>query len=69
MMNKEIQWRQVIASVFAALIGIQKEKNRERDFHQTSPTPYIICGILMMVLLILMLLGGVNIMVYMAAHR
>lgn len=37
--------RDVVASVLAAALGVQSEKNRERDFTQGSPKQFVIVGI------------------------
>lgn len=36
---------QIFGSVFAAMMGVQSDKNRERDFNATNPKAYIIAGI------------------------
>lgn len=46
---------EVIRSILAAAIGVQSEKNRERDFQQGSPGVYIIVGFIGTLLLILLL--------------
>lgn len=46
---------QVIQSVIAAAIGVQSDKNRERDFKQGSATTFIVAGIIGTVLFILIL--------------
>jgi len=43
----------VVASVFAAMFGVQSAKNRERDFQHGRPAAYIIVGIIMTVLFVL----------------
>jgi hypothetical protein len=43
----------VVASVFAAMFGVQSGKNRERDFQHGRPAAYIIVGIIMTVLFVL----------------
>ena len=40
--------------------NFQNEKNRARDFNQSSLLPYLICGILMIICLILILVGGIQ---------
>lgn len=42
----------VISSVFAAALGVQSSKNRERDFKQGSAGVYIAAGIIFTVLFI-----------------
>jgi hypothetical protein len=36
----------VAVSVIAALFGVQSERNRQQDFSQQSPWPFIIGGII-----------------------
>lgn len=43
----------IVRSTLAAAIGVQSSKNRERDFAQGSPLPYIAAGIIFTVLFIL----------------
>ena len=57
---------QVVASVFAAGLGVQSSKNRERDFTRGRPAAYIIVGIIMTVLFILVLWLAVKIAMRMA---
>jgi hypothetical protein len=38
-------WRDVIASVVAAGLGVQSEKNRQRDFAHGSPKQFLIVAI------------------------
>lgn len=46
---------QVVSSVFAAGLGVQSSKNRERDFKQGKPGVFIAAGIVFTLLFI----GGV----------
>jgi len=48
--------KQVIKSVLAAAIGVQTNKNRERDFTEGSLSSYLIVGAIAVVLFILTLL-------------
>ena len=54
---------QLIQSFFAALIGVQSEKNRERDFQQGSLKNFIIMGIvgtLLFILVLVMIVSSVT---------
>ena len=42
----------VIKSILAAAIGVQSDKNRQRDFEQGSPLTFIIGGIVFTLLFI-----------------
>ncbi len=42
----------VIKSILAAAIGVQSDKNRQRDFEQGSPLTFIIGGIIFTLLFI-----------------
>jgi|TARA_B110000914_G_scaffold4346_1_gene3732 hypothetical protein len=60
MSTKKINTLKVILSVLSSFIGIQSEKNRERDFSARSPLYFIIIGILMTLLFIIALYYFVN---------
>lgn len=40
-------WIGIILSTFAAFIGVQSDKNRQRDFQQKSILPFMLVGIIM----------------------
>lgn len=46
---------QVIKSVLSAVIGVQSNKNRQKDFEQGSLSTYIIAGLIFTVLFVLAL--------------
>lgn len=52
--RKPTLW-QVIQSVLAAMIGIQKDKNRQRDFAHGNPWAYIVVAIVFVLVLVLVL--------------
>ncbi|MFT5012808.1 MAG: hypothetical protein ACJAX5_001686 [Patiriisocius sp.] len=54
---------QVMMSVLAAAIGVQSAKNRERDFSQSSPMPYIVGGLIFTVLFVCSIIGVVMLVV------
>ncbi len=58
---KKLSVWQIISSVLAAAIGVQSNKNRERDFTRAKPTTYIIAGAIFTLLFILTLVILVNI--------
>lgn len=68
-MSEEIKpptlW-QVAKSVLAAMLGVQKSKNYERDFQYGKPSQYIILGIVFVTLFILILVGVVNLVLSLA---
>ena len=51
---------QVIASVFAAGLGVQSSKNRERDFNQGRAGVFIAAGIIFTLLFIAVMVGIVQ---------
>ncbi|WP_407331598.1 DUF2970 domain-containing protein [Enterovibrio sp. 27052020O] len=51
---------EVVKSVFAAMLGVQSDKNRQRDFKQSSMLPYILVGIIFVVLFVIGLIGLVS---------
>lgn len=48
---------QVIASIVAAAIGVQSDKNRQRDFTQGNPLIYIFGGLIFTVVFVMTLVG------------
>ncbi|USH02663.1 DUF2970 domain-containing protein [Grimontia kaedaensis] len=50
----------VVKSVFAAMFGVQSDKNRQRDFQQSSMVPYIIVGFVFVAVFVLGLVGLVS---------
>ena len=59
---------QVVGSVLAALVGVQSEKNRQRDFTSGSPFAFIAIGTVATLILILLIWGGVKILLAQAGH-
>jgi len=52
MKQQKLNLWQVIKSVLFALLGVQKNKNAEQDFLQPGPWPYIIGGIIAVIIFI-----------------
>ncbi|WP_340678331.1 DUF2970 domain-containing protein [Paraglaciecola sp.] len=61
--SKKTNLLDVFKSVAASVFGVQSAKNRERDFQQHSIVPYIVVGVIFVMLLILGLVGLVSIIV------
>lgn len=53
----------VVKSVVAAMFGVQSDKNRQRDFRQTSMVPYLLVGLVFVVLFVAALIGLVSLVV------
>jgi hypothetical protein len=53
--------RQVFGSVFAAMMGVQSDKNRERDFKAANPRTYIIAGVIFTICFVASIIGVVSI--------
>ncbi|MCM2678348.1 DUF2970 domain-containing protein [Echinimonas agarilytica] len=51
---------QYFKSAAGALFGVQSEQTRQRDFQQNSIVPYLISGVVLIILLIAGLLVIVN---------
>lgn len=76
MFNYYLQWRyrvsqksnnspqpsfwDMILSVLAAMFGVQKGKNRERDFTKGNPWIFIVIGIVMTTAFVFLLIGVVK---------
>jgi len=46
-----------IKSALAALIGVQSEENRQRDFSSDSSTPFILAGVIITIVFVVSLIG------------
>ena len=57
---------QVAKSVLAAMLGVQKSENYQRDFQYGKPAQYIILGLVFVTLFILILVGIVNLVLSLA---
>lgn len=57
----------MVVSVLAAFLGVQTEKNRQRDFQHGNPKAYIIIGVILTILFVLGLIGLVNLVMAIAA--
>lgn len=56
----------VAKSIFAALLGVQKRANYERDFQHGRPWQYIILGLVFVVIFILIIVGVVRLVMSLA---
>lgn len=54
---------QVVGSVLAAMIGVQSDKNRERDFEAGNPKSFIIGGVIFTLAFIATVVTVVNIVI------
>ena len=52
--------RQMLSSVLAAGLGVQSQRNRERDFSHGKPSHYIVIGLIMTFLFVLTIWGLVK---------
>jgi hypothetical protein len=57
---------QVIGSVLAAMFGVQKRKNQERDFGSGRAAPFIIAGAIMTLVFVLVVIGIVQLVLALA---
>lgn len=47
---------QVIKAVLGAMVGVQSEQQRQRDFSATSPLPFLVAGVIFTLLFVVLLL-------------
>lgn len=65
--EQKLPFHQVLASVLASFIGVQKNATRERDFSRGRPRDFILVGILMTVIFVLAVWGVVKLVMGLAA--
>lgn len=61
--KKPSTW-QAIGSVLASFIGVQSDKNRERDFEHGSYTKFIVLGVVFTVIFVLTVYGVVRLVLH-----
>lgn len=66
MIDKPINFIDIIKSVLASFFGVQSDKARERDFNQGNPMHFIIVGFALTVLFILLVIGIVKTILHFA---
>ena len=59
--KKKSSFISVVGSILAAAVGVQSNKNREKDFENQTIMPYIIGGVVFTVIFIATLVGVANI--------
>ncbi len=64
--EKNLTLRQMLGSVLAAALSVQSGKNRARDFSHGKPSHFIILGVGFTVLFVLIVLGVVKLVLYLA---
>lgn len=64
--EKNLTLRQMLGSVLAAALGVQSGNNRARDFSHGKPSHFIILGVGFTVLFVLIVLGVVKLVLYLA---
>ncbi len=64
--NKTPGLWQVAKSVMAAMLGVQKSENYQRDFQYGKPGQYIMVGLIFVALFILILVGIVKLVLSLA---
>lgn len=65
---QEVTALTVLGSVFGAWFGVQKEKNRKRDFSSKDPMPFIVAGIIFAVVMVIGVIIAVNIALSSSGH-
>lgn len=56
----KVSFFSIVQSILAAAIGVQSEKNRQRDFKHGKPVYFIIAGIIFIIVFIAVLIAIVQ---------
>ncbi|WP_232359227.1 DUF2970 domain-containing protein [Paraneptunicella aestuarii] len=57
------EYWQILKSVAASMFGVQSEKNREMDFQKKSVVPFVVVGIIFVLIFIATIMFVVNLAV------
>ncbi|GAB3013255.1 DUF2970 domain-containing protein [Bowmanella dokdonensis] len=60
MPDSKPSWFQIFKSVAASAFGVQSDKNRQQDFAHHSALPFLLVGVLFVVLFVVSLILLVN---------
>lgn len=58
--SEPVSWWETLKSVFMSFIGVQKHKNRQRDFSQGNPIRFVIMGFVLTIIFVVSLIVVVN---------
>ncbi|MBS0599766.1 DUF2970 domain-containing protein [Plasticicumulans sp.] len=58
--GRPLRLHELAASALWALLGVQKEANRRRDFSRGRPGQFVLIGVIATVLFVLLLIGLVR---------
>lgn len=58
--ERPLRLHELAASALWALLGVQKEANRRRDFTRGRPAQFVLIGVIATVLFVLLLIGLVR---------
>ena len=64
--QQPLSFWEMLQSVLAAAFGVQSGKNRSRDFSRGKPSHFILLGLLFTGVFVLVLLGIVKLIMYLA---
>lgn len=64
--ERPLTFLETLTSVFAAMFGVQKQANRERDFSRGKLSNFVMVGILFTVLFVLAVWGVVKLVMGLA---
>ena len=51
-LTKKPNWRQILASVIAAMLGVQSNKNRQRDFNNATIKQFLMAAFIVVIVFI-----------------
>ncbi|MCF7202436.1 DUF2970 domain-containing protein [Pseudomonas sp. JM10B5a] len=64
--DRPLTLREMLHSVLAAALGVQSGRNRARDFRHGKPSHFILLGVGFTALFVLVILGVVKLVLYLA---
>ncbi len=57
----------IVRSVLSAFLGVQSERNRQRDFQHGKPQHFLVAGLIGTALFVLLMWGLVRLVLHLAA--
>ena len=62
-MSSKVSFKQALKSAAAALFGVQNDKTRQQDFDTSTPFPFILAGVILVIGFLLLVASIVNLVI------
>lgn len=61
--NNKINFKKILQSIFSALLGVQSQKNMEKDIEYGKIHHYVIAGVILVIIILVTIYSIVNLVI------